>query len=173
MEIPLKTQDKLRRYFINADPFLWNLLEQKNKKDRLKELQGKGYLKGYTKHAKPIYSKINNDLLLEMGIKGILDNIVVPRVTKLFTRDRLDFMRRCWEQGQTPSLDYFKKQGLYRHHFLTDDAVQEEIDKPPSGYKEPAFIFVQINSQMGFVERWTVFAGLWFEEIEPLFDSAH
>lgn len=131
-----------------------------------------GFLKGYAKHAKPVYSKIKNDLLLEIGISGILESIVARRLKDLFTQDQLDFMRRWWEQGQTPSLDYFNRQKLYKHHFLTDDAVQEEIDKPPTGYKEPAFVFVQINSQMGFVERWTVFAGLWFEEIEPLFDAA-
>lgn len=171
MDIPLRTQDKLRRYFINADPFLWNLLEKKNKKGRLQEIQAKGFLKGYSNRAKPIYSKINNDLLLEIGITGILERIVIPRVQKLFTGEQLAYMRRCWEQGQTPTLDYFKKQKLYRHHIFTYDEVQEDVAAPPTGYKEPAFIFVQINSQMGFVERWTVFAGLWFEEIEPLLET--
>jgi hypothetical protein len=28
--------------------------------------------------------------------------------------------------------------------------------------------FVEVNSQYNYVHGWTVFAGLWFEEIEPL-----
>jgi len=166
--MPLKTQEKLRRYFLNAIPPLWNTLESKNKKTRLQELRGIGLLQEYTDHSKPGYSKINTDLLLELGITGILERIVIPRLQKLFTPDQLGYMRRCWEQGQVPPLAYFKKQGLYKRHFLLNDEVNEEAGEPPTGYREPAHIFVQINAQMGFVERWTVFAGLWFEEIEPL-----
>jgi hypothetical protein len=28
--------------------------------------------------------------------------------------------------------------------------------------------FLEVNSQFSYVHGWTVFAGLWFEEIEPL-----
>jgi hypothetical protein len=170
LEIPLKTQDKLRRYLVNADPFLWGTLKSKNKKDRLKELQDMEYLKGYTKGSNPIYSRINNDLILELGITGILEHIIIKRIRDLFTPDQLAYLRRCWEQGQTPPLDYFKKQGLYKPNILVDDEVREGWDNRPSGYRQPAYIFVQIHSQFGFVERWTVFAGLWFEEIEPLLE---
>jgi hypothetical protein len=34
--------------------------------------------------------------------------------------------------------------------------------------KDPAFIFLEINESLDFVDRWTVFAGLWFEIIDPL-----
>jgi hypothetical protein len=28
-------------------------------------------------------------------------------------------------------------------------------------------IFLEINNSLDFIDRWTVFAGLWFEIIEP------
>jgi hypothetical protein len=37
--------------------------------------------------------------------------------------------------------------------------------------KDPALIFVDINQQLNFVDHWTVFAGLWFETIDPLLSS--
>ena len=172
MQIPIKSLDKLRRYLINADPFLWNVLDKKNKKGRLKELQALGYLNNYSSGSNPVYSKINQDLLVELGVEGILEHIVVPRIKALFAADDLQYFRRCWEQGQTPPLDYFKKRKLYRkHHFTSNEVVGEGWDNYSiSGYKEPAFVFVHINTQYDFVEHWTVFAGLWFEEIEPLLD---
>jgi hypothetical protein len=71
--------------------------------------------------------------------------------------DVLSYFRRCWEQGKTPDIKYLKEQKIY---------------KPPRGIyvcgeddpEEPAHIFFQINAQKDFVERWTVFAGLWFEK---------
>lgn len=168
MDIPLSTQKKLQNYYLNSDPFLWNTLKTKNKKQRVQELQALGYLQDYTEHGNPTYTKIKNDLLLELGITGIIGKIVIKRINELFTPEQLAYLRRSWEQGQTPPLDYFKKQGLYNYHSWDADAPREEPDKGPSFYKDPAYIFVQINAQMGFVERWTVFGGLWFEELEPL-----
>jgi hypothetical protein len=37
---------------------------------------------------------------------------------------------------------------------------------------DPANVFVHVDRQNEFVERWTVFAGLWFEEIEPRLGTA-
>ncbi len=172
MQMSREIREQLRRYIINADPFLWNVLEKKNKKGRLQELQAMGFVKGYVKGSNPIYTRINQDLLVELGVEGILERIVVPRVRKLFSRDDLQYFRRCWEQGQIPPLEYFKHQKLYRYHHFAPEAVREGWEPAVAGHKEPAFVFVQIDTQHDFVERWTVFAGLWFEEIEPLLDSA-
>jgi len=173
LKIPANVKDKLRRYLINADPFLWNVLEKKNKKGRLKELKALGYLKSYAEGGNPVYAKINQDLLVELGLEGILEYIVVPRIGVLFKPDDLQYLRRCWEQGQTPTLDYLKKRKLYRkRHFTGNEVIAEGFGNYAiSGYKEPAFIFLQINTQYDFVERWTVFAGLWFEEVEPLVNT--
>ena len=175
LEIPRETKDKLKRYLINADPFLWNVLEGKNKKERLKELKAIDYPTGYSKTANPNYSKINQDLLVEIGIEGILERIVVPRVRILFTSEIISYFRRCWEQGQTPTIDFLRKNGLYRRRYSRREVYEGRFDfydEPPTGYKDPSFVFFQIETQHNFVERWTVFAGLWFEEIEPLLDSS-
>ncbi len=174
MQLQRETREKLRNYVLNADPFLWGILKAKNKKGRLQELQAKGFLKGYSSGSNPIYTRINQDLLLELGVEGILEHIVIPRIKILFPPDILEYFRRCWEQGQTPSLDFMIQHTLYRKHHFTNEATYDDGWKVPPivGHKEPAFIFVQIDTQHDFVERWTVFAGLWFEEIEPLLNSA-
>ena len=171
MNISKEQSDKLTKYFINADPFLWGVLQAKNKKGRLQELKQMGFLAIYTEGSNPIYSKINRDLLIELGITGILEKIVVPRILNVFDQETLRVFRNCWEQGQTPDLNYLIKHGLYRKRtFAAQAEVYENWSSLPPvvGYKEPAFVFVQIETQHNFVERWTVFAGLWFEEIEPL-----
>src|SRR3989304_4558356 len=75
-------------------------------------------------------------------------------------------------QGRHPDLNYLVKNKLYRRPTFITLTTPEVYDSfgshpPVAGYKDPAFIFVQIETQHNFVERWTVFAGLWFEEIEP------
>ncbi len=172
LEMTRERSERLKRYLINADPFLWNVLDSKNKKGRLRELKAMGFLLNYSDGANPNYSKINQDLLVELGIEGILECIIFPKVTNLFTTDTIGYFRRCWEQGQTPPLDYLRRQGLYRRRYSSRevyDSHWDTLDSPPAGYKDPAFIFVQIDTQHNFVERWTVFAGLWFEDIEQLF----
>jgi hypothetical protein len=167
-----KDAEKLQRYLINSDPFLWGILIGKNKKLRIKALNELGFLKGYRQGSNPIYSRIYQDLLLETGIEGILEQIVVPGVLKLFKPEQLRFFRRCWEQGQTPDLKYLDKENLYRVHatilFDYPEIRQSWRDQHIVGFKDPANVFLQIDRQNEFIERWTVFAGLWFEEIEPL-----
>jgi hypothetical protein len=168
-----ETSGKLEAYLLNADPFLWNTLERKNKKGRIQELQSMGFLKEYSVGTNATYTRINQDLLVELGIEGVLEQIVVPRVKELFEPETLQYFRRCWKQGQTPSLDYLKQHKLYRKHVFTNNEIYDDSSKVPPivGYKEAAFVFAQIDTQHGFVERWTVFAGLWFEEIEPLLSA--
>jgi hypothetical protein len=160
--------EKLKRYLFNANPFLWGVLETNNKKARLKEIKALGFLSGYSEGSNPLYSKVNQDLLAELGIDGILERIVVPQVLKRIGKDALHSFRLKWEQGQTPSKEYLKDKKLYKEHGLIWVKREEKRILAP---KEPAFIFIEINTQYNYIERWTVFAGLWFEEIEPLLDS--
>ncbi len=172
MEIPREQAEKLKKYLINADPFLWGVLENKNKKGRLQELRKLGFLTGYSEGSNPTYSKVNQDLLVEIGIEGILERIVIPKVTNGFDLEVRRYFRRCWEQGQTPDMKYLREHRLYRRHPFSGHEVYGKRDEPPIvGYKDPVHVFVQIDTQHYFVERWTVFAGLWFEEIESLFGS--
>jgi hypothetical protein len=149
MDMPREQSDKLKRYLINADPFLWDVLRAKNKRGRIKELQEMGPIKSYPEKSSPTYSKINQDLLVELGIEGILKEIVKKQIDASFAPDHISYFRRCWQQGQTP------------------DSPDKKVESNRiSGHRSPAFIFLQIH-QKEFVERWTVFGGLWFEEIEP------
>jgi hypothetical protein len=182
MQIPKEQAEKLKRYFINADPFLWGVLGAKNKRKCLMELKKHGLLQSYSEHSSATYAKIKQDLLVELGIDGILQHIVVPRVRSVFSIDVLRYFRRCWDQGQNPDVKYLIERKLYRKRILTSDEVGESIGFKIStraigkvsivvGHKDPASLFVEINRQFDFVERWTVFAGLWFEEIEPLLST--
>lgn len=163
MKIPTSKAAKLKRYLLNADPFLWNVLEARNKKGRLKEIKKLGFLSGYSEGSNPAYNKVYQDLLVEIGIEGILERIVVPKVRDLIGEEALRDFRRYWEQGRTPEKEYLKKKGLCRFPPMLWYNEKEA--------KDPARIFLQINVQMDFVERWTVFGGLWFEEIEDLLNE--
>ena len=164
IEIPRTEAEELRRYCINASPLLWGVVEGKNKKKRLEKIKELSFLQRYSKGSNPTYSQINQELLVELGINGILSDIVIPKVRSRIKVDVLSYFRRCWEQGKTPDIKYLKEQKIY---------------KPPRGIyvwgeddpEEPAHIFLQINAQKDFVERWTVFAGLWFEKIGPLIET--
>ncbi len=165
MNLGREQAEKLKRYFINAEPFLWGVLEARNKKERLKKIKELGFLSDYSEGGNPIYSRINQDLLVELGIEGILERIVVPQVRNRFGEEALSTLRRNWEQGRTPDKKYLEDKKLYQYRrFVWREKWEDKRPIPP---KEPAHIFVQIHPQHGFVERWTVFAGLWFEEIEP------
>lgn len=158
--------EKVKRYFINAEPFLWGVLEARNKKNRLKEIKALGFLSAYSEGGNPTYSRMNQDLLVELGIEGILERIVVPQVRNRFDLEILRSLRRYWEQGYTPDRKYLEEKKLYRRRRIV--WREEWEDKRPLIPKDPAHIFVQIHAQHEFVERWTVFAGIWFEEIEPM-----
>jgi hypothetical protein len=98
-----------------------------------------------------------------LGIDGILSRIIIPKVQTRLKPEILVYFRRCWDQGKIPDVKYLKENKIYR---------------PPRGIyiggeadsTEPSYIFLQINAQKDFVERWTLFAGLWFEKIEPLIE---
>jgi hypothetical protein len=125
------------------------VLKAKNKKKRIKELQQMGYLAKYSEGSNPIYTKINQDLLVELGIMGILEKIVIPRIQESFRQETLRYFRDCWEQGQTPDLEYLVKNKLYHKRGFFTVTSQEVYDGSMTeprvlGYKDPAFIFVQI-----------------------------
>ena len=159
MDMAREQREKLKRYLINADPFLWGVLEQRNKKGRLKELKKMGFLGGYSEKSNATYSRINQDLLIELDLEGILKQIVIPKVRQRIGQESLSGLRRFWDQGEIPSRDFLKDNKLYKSRVL--------IWKEETELKAPGHIFLQIDVNKNFVERWTVLAGLWFEEIEP------
>jgi len=166
MEINRETGDMLKRYFLNANPLLWGVLEARKKKERIKELKAMGFLKDYSENSKQKYDKINQDLLVELGIEGIMDRIVVPLVHKRLGVEVLKNFRRHWEQGQLPDKQYLKDNKLYhrRRAVLMNQWEENRLVRE----KDPVFIFLEINESLDFIDHWTVFSGLWFEQIESL-----
>jgi hypothetical protein len=73
MQLTKETQEKLRKYIINSDPFLFGMLKAKNKKSRMIELKEMGFLQSYSLGSNPNYSRFYQDLTVEIGVKGILD----------------------------------------------------------------------------------------------------
>jgi hypothetical protein len=168
MEIARETADTLQRYFINASPFLWGVLEASKKKERIMELKGMGFLKDYPENTKQTYEAINRELLVELGIEGIISLIVVPLVRRRIDLEALKLFRRHWEQGQKPDFKFLMDNKLYSIHRIGITSWEENHEVPE---KDPALIFLEVNQQLKFVDHWTVFAGLWFEIIEPQFNK--
>jgi hypothetical protein len=165
LEISREASDTLKRYFLNATPFLWGVLEARKKKERILEIKGLGFLENYPENIKSKYDMINQILLVELGIEGIISHIIVPLVQKRIGNEALERFRRHWELGQVPDKKYLKDNKLYRQHRIGFTRWEENRVVPE---KDPAFIFLEINESLDFIDRWTVFAGLWFEIIEPL-----
>jgi len=103
MEIPKETADMLKRYFINASPFLWGVLEARKKKERIIEIKKMGFLKDYPENSKNKYDTINQDLLVELGIEGIIGGVVLPLVYKRLGSEALNHFRRHWESDSYPT----------------------------------------------------------------------
>jgi hypothetical protein len=169
MDISMQTQEKFKRIILNSHPFLFGILEKRNKKGRMIELQEMGFLKSYTPGSNPNYSRFYEDLIKEIGIQGIIEKIIIKKLRARFTPDVLDYLRRCWYLGQSPAFEDVKKFGLFNKHPFVNEANTTGIgDFRVEGHRERAFVFMEINTQFDFVESWTPFAEFWFEEIEPL-----
>lgn len=165
MEITKQNADSLKRYFLNANPFLWGVLEARKKKEKILEIQKMGFLRDLSENTKDKYDTINQRLLVELGIEGIMTDIVVPSVYKRLGAENLRRFRRYWEQGQKPDTKYLNDNKIYQVHHIGITRWEENQMIPE---KDPAFIFLDINEQLKFVDQWTVFAGLWFEIIDPM-----
>ncbi len=165
MEISRETTDMLKRYFLNANPFLWGVLEARKKKEKILEIQKMGFLRDLSENTKDKYDTINQRLLVELGVEGIMTDIVAPSVYKRLGAENLKRFRRYWEQGQKPDIKFLKDNKMYQVHRIAITSWEENHIVPE---KDPAGIFLDINGQLDFVDQWTVFAGLWFEVIDPL-----
>jgi hypothetical protein len=143
-----KQKAKLERYFRNSNRFLWGL-GHKNQKDTylwLKEY-GKQQLGSDFDFKEGPYKEVIAQLLQEPGIERLLANIVVPRVKELYSENVLEFLRVSWNAGTLPDISYLQ-------HF----AIDVKNVNP----------FLEINKWYKYVERWSDFAGVWFEEMDDL-----
>jgi len=135
----VEQKGKLERYLKNSSWFLWGL-PPGNQKETYAWLRKKGFEFG-----NGTYSHVTCQLLEEPGIERILKDLVIPRVKDRFSDKAIAFLRDCWQVGTRPDISFLK----------------------PYNIKDAA-PFLEINLQFNYVERWGEFAGVWFEEIEPL-----
>ena len=133
-------KDKLARYLKNATKFFWGLGGGK-KDENYKWIRGHGF-----EFKDRSYNDVTNQLLANYGIERIIEGIVIPRVKELYGNDLLEVLHQCWKVGLRPNIS-----SLVPNKY---------------GYSSPLLV---VNIQNGYVEGWSEFAGVWFEEIEPIF----
>lgn len=143
-----KQQWKLTRYIRNSTRFLWGLSKGKNQRETYEWLKQHGnYLWGQDfDFIKGNYAFVLDQLLTVIpGTERLIKDLIIPRVHDKYSTEELNYLRECWLRGQRPEYIYITIPVQYERH-----------------------LFININTQYKFVEEWTTFAGIWFEEIEPL-----
>ncbi len=172
--------EKLDRYFRNAGRFMWGVIPGDKRivfmtlRAALTELGENTAL--VPDHKKATYAMVTENLLGKLGIERILTEIVGKQVRRQFA-DRtgaLDFLRAHWLSGTLPrwqTLQSLRAPRTVKQRFVESMHPSEDVLLG----KQTADIldaFVEVNTQYKYVHGWTVFAGLWFEEIEPLTKEA-
>lgn len=139
-------KNKMRRYILNANPFLWDIIPG-NKEAVLRGLKKLDLVIDVPEKA--TYASLLESLIDDNGKNGVekLIKAIDVRIKYIFkdTPEHLDILRRFWMDGRTPDVAYLQRIGL----------------------RDKSSVFLRINAQFDYVGGWTTFAGIWFEEIEP------
>ncbi len=168
MQITSAQSEKLKRYMRNAHPFLWGVLEATNKDKTMKELREMlPHIPDLFNTKYPTYDKMLNDLFVKLNTEGIITQIIVKKLrTRVGDSAVLNELERFWGNGRVPDLKYLKDKRLYWE-------AKSEIQNNYRIGNQPADIFFSLQHNYRgdkhyiFVTEWTVFAGLYFEEILP------
>jgi hypothetical protein len=166
---------KLQRYLRNAEKFLWGVIPG-NKlivftelRALLKELGHEAILP--QDKQQPPYAIITEKLIVDLGIELVVRDLVAAEVRRQFN-DRpgaLDLLRAHWISGTLPRWPIL--QSLRKPKTVgqkVSDVLSPRDSRPTRQTVDILDAFVEINAQYQYVHGWTVFTGLWFEEIEPL-----
>ena len=147
-----KQKGKLERYFKNASRFLWGL-GNKNQKETYHWLKsyGRQHLGSDFDFKESPYGDVIAQLLQNPGIERLLKDLIVPRVRELFNDQALEFLHVSWNAGTLPDISYLK-----HYNINIEDA------RP----------FLEVNKWYKYVERWSDFAGIWFEEMDDILKSS-
>ncbi len=168
--------EKLERYLRNSEWFLWGVIPGNKEavftalRGNLKELGEEGI--SIPERQKPTYAMITESLLAKLGIEKVITEIVVAQVRRRFA-DRpgaLDFLRAHWLSGTLPRWQTLQSLRAPR---TIKRRILNAVDPKDATVKRQQTLdildaLVEVNNQYNYVSGWTVFAGLWFEEIEPL-----
>ncbi len=172
-----RQKEKLERYMRNSERFMWGVIPGKKRavftqlQTLLKELGQDSAT--VPEHQKATYSMVTENLLAKLGIERVVTEIVAGEVKRQFEHrpGAMDFLRAHWLTGTLPrwqTLQSLRAPRRVKQRLL--DAVEPKKDTREI-YRQTSDIldaFVEVNTQYNYVHGWTVFAGLWFEEIEPL-----
>jgi hypothetical protein len=173
-------REKLARYFRNANPFMWGVISG-NKRAVFTRLQAVLQELGEDPTLIPdpnktTYAMVTGNLLAKLGIETVLTDIVANEVERQLT-DRagvIDFLRAHWLSGTLPrwqTLQSLRAPRTVKQKVVA--AVDSDYTKAKRQKTSDILdAFVEVNTQYEYVHGWTVFAGLWFEEIEPLLGEA-
>jgi hypothetical protein len=147
-----KQKGKLERYFKNASRFLWGM-GNGNQKEIYHWLKsyGRQHLGPDFDFKEGPYRQVIAQLLENPGIERLLQDLVVPRVRELISDQALEFLKVSWNAGTLPDISYLK-----HYNINIEDASP----------------FLEINKWYKYVERWSDFAGIWFEEMDDLIKSS-
>jgi hypothetical protein len=168
--------EKLERYLRNAERFLWGVIPG-NKKAVFVALRGLLKELGQTdssvpEHQKATYAMVTENLLAELGIRKLVTEVVVGQVKRQFANrpGALDFLRAHWVSGTLPRWQTLRSLRAPRTigRKLLDALDSKDAQTEHEQTSDILDAFVEVNTQYNYVHGWTVFAGLWFEEIEPL-----
>ncbi len=167
---------KLERYFRNADRFMWGVIPGDKRtvftalRTVLEELGEDRALIPDPK--KSTYAMVTGNLLGKIGVESILTEIVAKQVRRQLTERAgvIDFLRAHWISGTLPRWQTL--QSLRAPRTLTRKVLDTVHPKDATVKRQQTSdiidAFVEANPQYQYIHTWTVFAGLWFEEIEPL-----
>ena len=147
-----KQKRRIERYLMNASRFMWGL-GPGNQRENYNWLERNGF-----KFTRARYALVIQQLLHSPGIEEVIDKIVVPAVNEQFPEATISALRAHWYRGEPPHLSDLENLDV------------KAMGKVPPG-PDRAFYwrpFVEISTQFHYVERWGDFAGVWFEEIEPV-----
>jgi hypothetical protein len=147
-----KQKAKLERYFKNASRFLWGL-GNKNQKETYEWLRsyGKQHLGPEFDFKEGPYKDVIAQLIQNPGIERLLKDLIVPRVKEMYSEQVLEFLSVSWNAGTLPDKSY-----LEHYNINIKDASP----------------FLETNKWYKYVERWSDFAGIWFEELDDDIKSA-
>jgi len=147
---------KIERYLKNARGFLWDLLYDRDprpttattlkQKDIYKRLKDEGF---HFNDKRP-YRYVTGELLKNDGIEKILKKLIIPQVDEIYGKiygpqKPIDYLRECWKMGELPNWTYLHRLDIWKF-----------------------YPFLEVNTQYKYIAGWGEFAGVWFEEIEPI-----
>lgn len=169
-------KDKLERYLRNADQFLWGIIPGNKKavftslREMLQEIGEERV--SIPERGASTYAMATESLLAKLGIVRVITEIVALQLKREFSKrpGAIDFLRAHWSSGTLPrwqTLVTLRAPKPLKQKIL-DSISSGEPTKRPRQTADILDAFVQVNTQFEYVRGWTVFAGLWFEEIEPL-----